>query len=371
MSDAAMNYQRLVHPTETVTGTLTTDEQSARRLADCFAETFSTGELAVSLVDTGAGQWRLTVYFRPAIDEAAVRNLAMSVTGAAGKTLRFAHIAAKDWIAESLAGLKPVAAGRFVIHGAHDRRRTRGRIAIEIEAAQAFGTGHHGSTRGCLLALDAICKATKAKRPRFTPSPCKGEGRGGGQRSRYAKATPTRLALARRPPPFRGRKSFPRILDLGTGSGVLAIAAAKSLRRRVVASDIDPRAVRIAGDNARLNSSAALVRVCRGNGLTAATIRSGAPFDLVFANILLAPLQRLAAALTGIVAPRGRLVLSGLLNTQANAARTAYPHFSLERQIAVDGWTTLVLKRASTLPVQGGKPMASTPRGLHLPIHCR
>lgn len=164
---------------------------------------------------------------------------------------------------------------------------------------------------------------------------------------------------------------MPGILDLGTGSGVLAIAAAKSLRRRVLASDIDAHAVRIARDNARLNRSRALVRVCRGNGLVAADIRAGAPFDLVFANILLAPLQRLAAPLTGIVGRRGRIILSGLLNAQANAARAAYPHFKLERRIAVDGWTTLVLTRRSTLPIQAGLKTWSTPRSLHLPIHCR
>lgn len=296
-----MNYQPPAQLTETVTAMLTTDEQSARRIADRFAEAFLADEVAVALVDVGQGQWRVTLYFCAAVGEAAVRNLTAAAAGAnAGKALRFARIAAKDWVAESLLGLKPVAAGRFVIHGAHDRGRARDRIGIEIEAAQAFGTGHHGSTRGCLLALDRLCKRVKAR----------------------------------------------RILDLGTGSGVLAIAAAKSLRRRVVASDIDGHAARIARDNVRLNGSAGFVRVCRANGVTAAAIRAGAPFDLVFANILLTPLQRLAAPLTRIVAPRGRIILSGLLQTQANAARAAYRHFALERRIAVDGWSTLVLRRS-------------------------
>jgi ribosomal protein L11 methyltransferase len=316
MLDAAMNYP-LAHPADTVTATLTTDEQSARRIADRFAEAFFAEELAVSLVDAGRGQWRVSFYFRSDVDEASARKLATSAAGpGVGKTLHFERVAGKDWIAESLLGLKPVVAGRFVIHGAHDRSRARGRITIEIEAAQAFGTGHHGSTRGCLLALDQVSKSAKPQ----------------------------------------------RILDIGTGSGVLAIAAAKSLRRRVVASDIDAQAVRIARDNARLNGSAGLVRVCRAGGVAAADIGAGAPFDLVFANILLAPLQRLAAPLTAIVAPRGRIVLSGLLNNQANAARAAYAHFTLQRRVAVDGWTTLVLRRSSTLP---------TPRRRHLPIHCR
>lgn len=302
-----MNYHPRADVKDTVTATLTTTAESARRIADQFAEAIFADELALSLADAGDGRWRLTFYLQPEVDEAAVRNLAISAAGpSAGKALRFDRLAAKDWVAETLQGLSPVAAGRFVIHGAHDRGRARGRIAIEIDAAQAFGTGHHGSTRGCLLALDAICKAAKSR----------------------------------------------RILDLGTGSGVLAIAAAKRLRRPVLASDIDAQAVRIARDNARLNRSAGLVRVRRAHGIAAEAVRDSAPFDLVFANILLAPLQRLAVPLTGIIAPGGRLVLSGLLNAQANAARASYPQFTLERRIAVDGWTTLVLRRVSTLPVR-------------------
>ena len=300
-----MNYQPLAHPADTTTATLIADEQSARRLADCFAEAFFAEDAAVSLVDAGQGRWRVTFYFRSKINQGVVRDLAMSAAGrTASKGLRFRRIVAKDWVAESLLGLKPVVAGRFVVHGAHDRDcAPPNRVGIEIEAALAFGTGHHGSTRGCLLALDQLCNFAKPR----------------------------------------------RILDLGTGSGVLAIAAAKSLRRRVLASDIDRDAVLVARDNARLNRSAALVRVCRAPGLAAAEIRAGAPFDLVFANILLAPLQRLAAPLTGIVARRGRIILSGLLSAQANAARAAYPHFTLERRIIVDGWSTLVLKRAAVV----------------------
>ena len=303
-----MTYQPHLPAADTLVAALTADEQTVRRVAEVFADAFSTDEVAVSLVDSGRGQWRFMVYFRHEIDEARVRELAIATAGAriAGG-LRFERIAAKDWVAEGLLGLRPITAGRFVVHGGHDRGcATPNRIAVEIEAALAFGTGHHGSTRGCLLALDRLSKSTKAK----------------------------------------------RILDLGAGSGVLAIAAARAFRRPVLASDIDAHAVRIARDNARLNRSAPLVRVCRANGLAAAEIRGGAPFDLVFANILLAPLQRLAAPLTGIVAPRGRIVLSGLLNAQAAAARAAYPHFSLERRIAVDGWTTLVLRRSATLPFQ-------------------
>jgi ribosomal protein L11 methyltransferase len=291
-----------------MTAVLVTGEQTARRVADCFTEGEFADDVAVSLVDKGGGRWRITLYFRGPMTESLVRDLTISAAGlAVADALAFARIARKDWVLESLHRLKPVTAGRFVVHGGHDRGRAApNRIAIQIEAAQAFGTGHHGSTRGCLLALDRLAKRAKAK----------------------------------------------RILDLGTGSGVLAIAAARAFRRRVLASDMDPLAVRIARDNARLNRSASLVRVCRANGVAAADIRGGAPFDVVFANILLAPLQRLAAPLTRMVAPRGRIILSGLLNVQAAAARAAYQHFTLERRIAVDGWTTLVLRRSAALPFQ-------------------
>jgi ribosomal protein L11 methyltransferase len=137
----------------------------------------------------------------------------------------------------------------------------------------------------------------------------------------------------------------PRILDLGTGSGVLAIAAARALHTRVLATDIDADAVRVARDNARLNGVGSVVEVVKTNGVTARAVRSAAPYDLVFANVLLEPLRRFASPLTKIIAPGGRIVLSGLLAAQANAALAAYHAFSLERRIELDGWATLVLRR--------------------------
>jgi ribosomal protein L11 methyltransferase len=343
-----MNYQPLARAADTTIATLMADEQSARRIADGLTEAFFAEEAAVSLVDEGQDRWRVMFYFRPDVDAAAVRAVAISAAGAAaGKALRFARVAAKDWVAESLLGLKPITAGRFIVHGAHDRGRAPpNRIDVEIEAAQAFGTGHHGSTRGCLLALDAICRSFVVRHPEVRPP-----SRSGGTSKDGRNPSRTLRGSARRAEHLRVTGAL-RILDLGTGSGVLAIAAARVFRRRVLASDIDPRAVLIARDNARLNRSAPFVRICRANGLAAADIRAGAPFDLIFANILLAPLQRLGAPLTRIVAPRGRVILSGLLNAQANAARSFYPHFTLERRIAVDGWATLVLKHRSALPVQ-------------------
>ncbi len=298
---------------DTAIATLVTDEQSARRLADLFTEAFGAADVAVSLVDIGQGNWRVTLYFRSAIDEATVRDLAKIVGGAeAARALHFDHIAAKDWVAASLVGLKPVVAGRFIVHGAHDRASIPpNRIGIEIEAALAFGTGHHGTTRGCLLALDRMCKS------------------------------------------LAGGAAPQRILDLGTGSGILAIAAVRAWRKRVLATDIDAAAVRVARANARLNRVGPLVEAVQAAGVTAPAIRARAPFDLVFANILLEPLQRLAAPLTKIVAPGGRVVLSGLLTAQVNAALAAYHGFRLERRIVLDGWTTVVLTRRPRTSIAG------------------
>jgi len=284
---------------------LETDEQTAHAIANGLDERFAVENVAVSLSDTGGGCWRVAIHFRACPDRAAVR---MAVTAAAGpklaKALRFARVAATDWVSESLARLAPVAAGRFVVHGAHARAGVPfNRIGIEIEAALAFGTGDHGTTRGCLLALDRICKASDK------------------------------------------RHRAPRILDLGTGSGVLAIAASRALRARVLATDIDGGAVRVARDNASRNRAAAMIEVVQADGVTNQPTRAHAPFDLVFANILLAPLLRIAGPLRQLTAPGGRLVLSGLLPAHANAAIAAYRPLALERRIELEGWTTLVLVR--------------------------
>ena len=229
-----------------------------------------------------------------------------SIAGhAASEALRFETIAERDWVARSLAGLKPVEAGRFIVHGAHDRAAIiPGRIAIEVEAALAFGTGHHGTTRGCLLALDHVLRRRRPHAP-------------------Y------------------------RILDVGTGSGVLAIAAAKALRTGVLATDIDPRVVRVAQENARINRVAPLIEVFCARGLDARRTHARGPYDLVFANIMLGPLRGLARPIAALLAPSGRVILSGLLAAQANAALAAYlpQGLALERRIGLEGWMTLILRR--------------------------
>jgi ribosomal protein L11 methyltransferase len=303
---------------------------TAQAVADHIAERLAPADIAVCLSDLGGGRWQVEIHFGDEVEREPVRAAVAAAAGAeAAAALQFGSLEAADWVRQSLAGLKPVAAGRFVVHGAHDRARVpENRIGIEIEAALAFGTGHHATTRGCLLALDAIGKAMD--RPRRVP----------------------RFAGANRPPPFRGRtmkRSAPqmRILDVGTGSGVLAIAAARALRKPVLAIDIDALAVKTARANARHNRAGYLLSVLRADGVGTRPTRARAPHDLIFANILLGPLKRMATPLRRLAAPGGCIVLSGILRAQANAVIAAYRPLALQRRLDIDGWTTLVLVRRS------------------------
>jgi ribosomal protein L11 methyltransferase len=288
-------------PETSVLARLVTDADTACRLSDGLIATLNTGDAAVATFEE-AGAWAVEIYFAHPPDHDAVRRLLYSIASGAGDGVVFTTVTARDWVAQSLAGLAPVSAGRFVIHGGHDRDRILpNHIGVEIEAALAFGTGHHGTTRGCLLALDRLlCR----HRPR-------------------------------------------RILDVGCGTGVLAIAAARATRRRALAGDIDAVSVAVARDNVRLNRAGAFVHVVRANGLADRRIRADAPYDLVFANILLGPVVQLATPIRRLMAPGGRVVISGLLSSQGAAALAAYRGrgFALKRRIVLDGWVTLVLAR--------------------------
>jgi ribosomal protein L11 methyltransferase len=291
-------------PASVAVARMTTDKLSVGRISDVLTESFDPDVVAIAAHEEADGRWPITIYFREAPDEAAVRALvSLASTPELAGALTFDTLAPTDWVRKSLDGLKPVEAGRFVVYGSHDRARVgSNRIGIEIEAGLAFGTGHHGTTRGCLLALDRLIKERLP---------------GGG------------------------------VLDVGTGTGVLAIAAARSLHRPVLASDIDRRAVRTARENARINRAGSRIEVLRAAGLAGHRFRERAPFAIVLANILLAPLKQLARPIACLVAPGGNVVLSGLLRAQELPLLGAFlPHgFALKRRIPLEGWVTLVLER--------------------------
>ena len=218
----------------------------------------------------------------------------------------FALVPAKDWLAESRKALPPVTAGRFYLRGSHVRGPTpRSKLALLVDAGAAFGTGRHETTKGCLIVLD-------------------------------------RLA--------RDGRRFHRILDLGCGSGVLALAAARLWPGAVLGVDNDPAAVRVARENLALNGLADRIRVIRSDGFAATGLRRASPFDLVMANILAGPLIRLAPALARNLAPGGRAVLSGLMTDQVPEVLEAYRRqgLALEFERHRDDWSVLLLRKPRT-----------------------
>jgi ribosomal protein L11 methyltransferase len=279
-------------------------EQTAKRVVDLLTESFFEGQAAIAAFERPDGRWDITVHFSEPPDEDSIRELVRLAAGDdVARDIAFDTIEAKDWVKATLEELVPVRAGRFIVHGQHDRARIPpNKLGIEIEAALAFGTGHHGTTRGCLLLLDEVLKAHLPR----------------------------------------------RVLDLGTGTGVLAIAAAKALQIKVLASDIDPLSVRVAHENARLNGSGDLVETIQATGLSAPHFAERGPFDLVLANILANPLRQMATPMARHLAPSALVILSGLLPHQAQSVIAAYRArgLVLKRHLQIEGWSSLLMRKA-------------------------
>ncbi|MDZ4739109.1 MAG: 50S ribosomal protein L11 methyltransferase [Alphaproteobacteria bacterium] len=240
------------------------------------------------------GLWEVEAFFATPPDENELLRQF-------GVPMRVIPIQDENWIARALEGLPPVRTNRFFIYGDHDSSTVPANaIGLKIEASYAFGTGHHGTTRGCLLAFEELNK----------------------------------------------RRTFRNALDLGCGTGVLGMAFARLTRHPVVATDIDPLAAGKSQENARLNRAAPHMRIATGNGFRAAHISEGAPYDLIFANILAGPLMKLMPGIRKHLAPGGNAVLSGLLDEQARGicAMANAQGLRLVTRSALEGWVTLILE---------------------------
>ncbi|SJM57972.1 Ribosomal protein L11 methyltransferase [Brevundimonas diminuta 3F5N] len=242
--------------------------------------------------------WRIDAF--PTTDEEA-EGIAEILRATPGLEVVVEKLADADWLAMSLSGLPPVEAGRFFVYGAHDQGKIpEGRVNLKIDAGAAFGTGHHGTTVGCLEAFDNLLKT----------------------------------------------ETFEKVLDVGCGTGVLAIAAAKTGSPIAVGTDIDEPSARIANENAVIND--AKCEFYFADGLSDARIAQHAPYDLVFANILAAPLVFLAPEIGAALKSGGVAILSGLLRTQEERILEAYLPlgFVVEQTIHHDAWSALQLRKS-------------------------
>ncbi|MER2507917.1 50S ribosomal protein L11 methyltransferase [Amaricoccus sp.] len=284
----------LYHATTALAG-----EAAARDLAEAL-ERLDPLVTEVHDHDDASGLWDVGAHFDGRPDAGGLALLAL-VHGA--PEFRVTKVEDRDWVAQVRAELTPVAAGRFVVYGGHDRDRIPSHlVGLEIEAAQAFGTGHHASTQGCLTALDRLARSGLIAR---------------------------------------------RVADIGGGTGVLAMAAAAIWPARAVAGDIDPVATATARENVAANGFAGRIACVTAAGFRHPILRRRAPYDLVFANILAGPLKRLAPEMASHQTAGGVAILSGLLTRQAPAVLAVYRGWGYARidRVPIGEWTTLVLRR--------------------------
>jgi ribosomal protein L11 methyltransferase len=281
-------------------------------------------EAVSAFEERDGGPWRVEGFAREQPDRPSLlARIALAWLELAGPPPEpiWEKLPRRDWVSINQASFQPLAVGRFFIHGSHYKGRIPpGRIALEIDAATAFGTGEHATTRGCLTMLDAVSAP-------------------------------------------RARMSGPRrVLDMGTGTGILAMGAAKRWRRRIVARDIDPESVRVTAHNIRRNGVAPLIDVGRSNGYRDRGVMRRRPYDLVLANILARPLERMAADLRRALKPGGIAVLSGLLAYQEPGVLAAHriAGLTLRQRIVIDGWSTLVLGRGRSSLLRSVRKPRST-----------
>ncbi|WP_027488070.1 50S ribosomal protein L11 methyltransferase [Allorhizobium undicola] len=283
---------------------VTTTEADANHILDLMSFAFGEEDFAIATteIDEKNDVWQASIYMM-ANEEAEVQQRFVELLAEAYPDLAVERevIPDIDWIAKSLEGLTPVRAGRFLVHGSHDRDKVKPHdLAIEIDAGQAFGTGHHGTTAGCLEMIDSV---VRARRPR-------------------------------------------NALDLGTGSGVLAIAVRKLAPVPVLATDIDPVAVRVARENALTNGVPHGIDFRTAPGFHSTAFREHGPFDLIIANILARPLMKMAPQLVAHLAPGGSVILSGILASQRWKVIAAYNGAGVKhvRTIWRNGWVTIHLQ---------------------------
>ncbi|MBD9526515.1 MULTISPECIES: 50S ribosomal protein L11 methyltransferase [Paracoccus] len=251
-------------------------------------------------IEDGSDRWEVGLYFTESPDEV---SLALMAAAFGADPFIISELPEVDWVAHVKRELSPVEAGRFFVHGSHDAEKIpEGSESLLIEAAMAFGTGHHSTTKGCLLALDRMIEAG---------------------------ANPQ------------------RIVDVGCGTAVLAMAAARVFPVIVLAGDIDPVAVDVAKANVMANGLDGRVECVEAMGFDHPLIEGAAPFDLVFANILKQPLIDLVPDMAKMIAPGGKAILSGILTTQADEVVAAYAKggLALDRRDDYGEWSTLVVSR--------------------------